>query len=58
MHTNALGQLLILLASSVLVVTVLRRLKLPPVFGVCIILIVMAQVFYPVRSQDRGGYWE
>ncbi len=33
MHTNALGQLLILLASSVLVVTVLRRLKLPPIVG-------------------------
>ena len=33
MEANALGQLLILLASSVLVVTVLRRLKLPPIVG-------------------------
>jgi CPA2 family monovalent cation:H+ antiporter-2 len=33
METNALGQLLILLACSVLVVTVFRRMKLPPIVG-------------------------
>ncbi|HEX2584795.1 MAG TPA: cation:proton antiporter, partial [Steroidobacteraceae bacterium] len=33
MHSNALEQLLILLASSVLVVTLLRRMKLPPIVG-------------------------
>lgn len=33
MGSNALGQLLILLASSVLVVTLLRRMKLPPIVG-------------------------
>ncbi|MGE0115729.1 MAG: cation:proton antiporter [Steroidobacteraceae bacterium] len=33
MEVNALGQLLILLASSVLVVTVFRRMKLPPIVG-------------------------
>ncbi|MGD9842089.1 MAG: cation:proton antiporter, partial [Steroidobacteraceae bacterium] len=33
MESHALGQLLILLASSVLVVTVLRRMKLPPIVG-------------------------
>ena len=33
MEPNALGQLLILLACSVLVVTVFRRMKLPPIVG-------------------------
>jgi len=33
MHSNTLEQLLILLASSVLVVTLLRRMKLPPIVG-------------------------
>ncbi len=33
MESNALGQLLILLAFSVLVVTVFRRMKLPPIVG-------------------------
>ncbi len=33
MATNALGQLLILLACSVLVVTVFRRMKMPPIVG-------------------------
>lgn len=33
MEANALGQLLILLACSVLVVTVFRRMKLPPIVG-------------------------
>ena len=33
MQSNALGQLLILLASSVLVVTLMRRMKLPPIVG-------------------------
>jgi len=33
MHSSTLGQLLILLASSVLVVTLLRRMKLPPIIG-------------------------
>jgi CPA2 family monovalent cation:H+ antiporter-2 len=33
MQSSALGQLLILLASSVLVVTLFRRMKLPPIVG-------------------------
>ena len=33
MESNALGQLLVLLAFSVLVVTVFRRMKLPPIVG-------------------------
>ncbi|MGC3981429.1 MAG: cation:proton antiporter [Steroidobacteraceae bacterium] len=43
METNALGQLLILLACSVLVVTVFKRMKLPPIVGYLAVGMLLGQ---------------
>ncbi len=52
MHSNALGQLLILLASSVLVVTLLRRLKLPPIVGYLAVGMLLGPAALSVAGAD------
>jgi len=52
MESNALGQLLILLASSVLVVTLLRRLKLPPIVGYLAVGIVLGPEALSLAGSD------
>jgi CPA2 family monovalent cation:H+ antiporter-2 len=52
MESHALGQLLILLASSVLVVTLLRRLKLPPIVGYLAVGIVLGPEALSLAGSD------
>ena len=52
MEANALGQLLILLASSVLVVTVLRRLKLPPIVGYLAVGILLGPEAFSLAGSE------
>ncbi len=52
MHSNALGQLLILLASSVLVVTLLRRMKLPPIVGYLTVGMLLGPAAFRVTGSD------
>ena len=52
MESNALGQLLILLASSVLVVTVFRRMKLPPIVGYLAVGMVLGPEALSLAGSD------
>jgi len=52
MESNALGQLLILLASSVLVVTLLRRFKLPPIVGYLAVGMVLGSEALSLAGSD------
>lgn len=52
MQSDALSQLLILLAASVLVVTLLRRLKLPPIVGYLAVGVLLGPAAFSIAGSE------